>query len=112
MHDLDDLANRLAVLEPTAVTPAVLQTLRDDLAEGRLSVADVHHALLRVAYRMLFTFVAEDRGALLDPNATPQARQRYTDYFSTDRLRRTARRRPAVVRRRASRAVAASIAAT
>lgn len=67
--------------------------LRDDLAEGRLSVDDVHHALLRVAYRMLFTFVAEDRGALLDPNATPQARQRYTDYFSTDRLRRTARRR-------------------
>ncbi|MGE0219268.1 Eco57I restriction-modification methylase domain-containing protein [Mycolicibacterium sp.] len=67
--------------------------LRDDLAEGRLSVDDVHHALLRVAYRMLFTFVAEDRGALLDPNAAPHARQRYTDYFSTDRLRRTARRR-------------------
>ncbi|WP_333894662.1 Eco57I restriction-modification methylase domain-containing protein [Mycolicibacterium gadium] len=67
--------------------------LRDDLAEGRLSVDDVHHALLRVAYRMLFTFVAEDRGALLDPQATPEARQRYTTYFSTDRLRRTSRRR-------------------
>ena len=67
--------------------------LREDLAEGRLSVDDVHHALLRVAYRLLFTFVAEDRGALLDPNATPQARQRYATYFSTDRLRRTSRRR-------------------
>ncbi|WP_242663647.1 Eco57I restriction-modification methylase domain-containing protein [Mycobacterium syngnathidarum] len=67
--------------------------LREDLAEGRLSVDDVHHALLRVAYRMLFTFVAEDRGALLDPQATPEARQRYTTYFSTDRLRRTSRRR-------------------
>ncbi len=42
---------------------------------------------------MLFTFVAEDRGALLDPQATPEAGQRYTTYFSTDRLRRTSRRR-------------------
>lgn len=67
--------------------------LREDLAEGRLSIDDVHHALLRVAYRLLFTFVAEDRGALLDPNATPPARQRYATYFSTDRLRRTSRRR-------------------
>jgi hypothetical protein len=67
--------------------------LRQDLAGGRLSVDDVHHALLRVAYRLLFTFVAEDRGALLDPNATPLARQRYATYFSTDRLRRTSRRR-------------------
>ncbi|WP_396908655.1 Eco57I restriction-modification methylase domain-containing protein [Mycolicibacterium sp.] len=54
---------------------------------------DVHHALLRVVYRLLFTFVAEDRGALLDPAADPQARQRYRDYFSTERLRRTSRRR-------------------
>jgi hypothetical protein len=67
--------------------------LRDDLTAGRLSVDDVHHALLRVAYRMLFTFVAEDRGALLDPTASSQARQRYLAYFSTDRLRRTSRRR-------------------
>jgi hypothetical protein len=68
-------------------------SLREDLAEGRLSVDDVHHALLRVVYRLLFTFVAEDRGALLDPKADPQARQRYLDYFSTERLRRSSRRR-------------------
>ncbi|KWX57043.1 DNA methyltransferase [Mycobacterium sp. NAZ190054] len=67
--------------------------LREDLAEGRLSVDDVHHGLLRVVYRLLFNFVAEDRGALLDPNANAQARQRYTAYFSTDRLRRVSRRR-------------------
>src|SRR5690606_28821983 len=41
--------------------------LRQDLSDGRISVSDVNHALLRVAYRLLFTFVAEDRGALLDP---------------------------------------------
>lgn len=67
--------------------------LRRRLAAGQLSIHDVHHALLRVVYRLLFTFVAEDRGALLNPDADPQARQRYLNYFSTDRLRRTSRRR-------------------
>ncbi|MCF8608901.1 N-6 DNA methylase [Gordonia sp. HY285] len=68
-------------------------TLREDLASERLSVNDVNHALLRVVYRLLFTFVAEDRQALLDPNASVEVRQRYLSYFSTARLRATARRR-------------------
>ena len=72
--------------------PANVQ-LRDRLAEGTLREADVNHGLLRVVYRLLFTFVAEDRGLLLAPDADPRARQRYLDYFSTTRLRRTARRR-------------------
>ena len=67
--------------------------MRQDLADGVISVHDVNHALLRVTYRLLFTFVAEDRGALLDPAADPQVRRRYLDYFSTERLRRTSRRR-------------------
>jgi len=67
--------------------------LRDGLAEGSLRIEDVNHGLLRVVYRLLFTFVAEDRGLLLAPDAAPTARQRYRDYFSTERLRRTARRR-------------------
>lgn len=58
------------------------------LRDGRLTTADYHRALLRLAYRLLFTFVAEDRDALLDPAATPEARARYADYFSTARLRR------------------------
>jgi hypothetical protein len=67
--------------------------LRDGLAEGSLRIEDVNHGLLRVVYRLLFTFVAEDRGLLLAPDAEPLARQRYRDYFSTARLRRTSRRR-------------------
>lgn len=67
--------------------------LRGDLANGAVTVSDVHHGLLRVVYRLLFTFVAEDRGALLDPHANPQARQRYLAFFSTARLRAIARRR-------------------
>ena len=67
--------------------------LRDGLAEGTLRESDINHALLRVAYRLLFTFVAEDRALLLAPDADVQSRERYRDYFSTARLRRIARRR-------------------
>ncbi|WP_328718918.1 SAM-dependent DNA methyltransferase [Streptomyces sp. NBC_00247] len=56
--------------------------------------ADAYHAaLLRLVYRLLFVFVAEDRDALHPPEATPEARQRYAAYFSTSRLREHARRR-------------------
>lgn len=67
--------------------------LREDLAAGRLSVEDFRQALLRGVYRLLFLFVAEDRGALLDPAAPPEARRRYETYFATARLRRVAQRR-------------------
>ena len=67
--------------------------LRQRVESGELALSDYNHSLLRVIYRLLFSFVAEDRGALLSPEADPVARQRYLDYFSTDRLRRTARRR-------------------
>ena len=60
------------------------------LAEGEVSLDDFHRGLLRLVYRLLFLFVAEDRGVLLDPAATTQAATRYHDYFSTARLRRLA----------------------
>ncbi|WP_338702540.1 N-6 DNA methylase [Streptomyces sp. Q6] len=50
-------------------------------------------ALLRLVYRLLFVFVAEDRDALLDPEADEQAKDAYARYFSSARLRRRARRR-------------------
>jgi hypothetical protein len=89
----DGVIEALQTLGAGFLTHPSNAALRDDLAERRLSVDDVHHALLRVVYRLLFTFVAEDRGALLNPISTPQARERYLTYFSTDRLRRTSRRR-------------------
>ncbi|MFT3834584.1 MAG: N-6 DNA methylase [Micropruina sp.] len=67
--------------------------LRQGLADGTLREEDVNHGLLRIVYRLLFTFVAEDRGLLLDPTATMEARNRYDQYFSTKRLRRIAQRR-------------------
>ncbi|GAA2160249.1 Eco57I restriction-modification methylase domain-containing protein [Actinomadura napierensis] len=52
-----------------------------------------HKALLRLVYRLLFLFVAEDRDVLHSPDASDQARDRYAKYFSSTRLRGHARRR-------------------
>lgn len=67
--------------------------LKEQVTSGAVTKEDFNHALLRLVYRLLFTFVAEDRGALLDPSADPAIRRRFIDYFSSDRLRRVARKR-------------------
>ncbi|WP_259347447.1 Eco57I restriction-modification methylase domain-containing protein [Gordonia amicalis] len=89
----DGVADALRTLGTGFLTHPDNSRLRDDLEAGHLSISDVNHALLRVVYRLLFTFVAEDRGALLDPAADAQARQRFLDYFATARLRATSLRR-------------------
>ncbi|KKC01158.1 Eco57I restriction-modification methylase domain-containing protein [Mycolicibacter arupensis] len=89
----DGVVDALLTLGTGFLTHPDNTTLREQLADGTLTVSDIHEALLRVVYRLLFTFVAEDRGALLDPTADPTARQHYLDYFSTDKLRRISRRR-------------------
>jgi hypothetical protein len=77
--------------------------MRIRLGSSELKLDDLNRALLRVVYRMLFWFVAEERHALLQPdpeNADEptrrrlrEARQRYDQYFSSARLRQLARRR-------------------
>jgi hypothetical protein len=67
--------------------------LRKRLATGDLVLRDYHRALLRLVYRLVFCFVAEDRDLLVRPDAEPIARDRFNDYFSTRRLRRVAQRR-------------------
>lgn len=69
------------------------QVLREKISSGELAVSDYHHALLRVVYRLLFTFVVEDRGVLHAGDADIAVRERYSRYFSTGRLRNVARRR-------------------
>ena len=44
-------------------------------------------ALLRLVYRLLFWFVAEDRDALHAPSTDEKTRRRYAAYFSARRLR-------------------------
>jgi hypothetical protein len=65
---------------------------RLDPRSGELRIEDFNRSLLRLVYRLLFWFVAEDRDVLLDPGPedpdieTAQrlrlARQRYEIYFS------------------------------
>ncbi|MFF3892843.1 Eco57I restriction-modification methylase domain-containing protein [Streptomyces sp. NPDC001812] len=65
--------------------------LREALRARTLTVRDLHPALLRLVYRLLFLFVTEDRGLLLDPKAADGPRSTYEKYFSTARLRRLSR---------------------
>jgi hypothetical protein len=76
--------------------------IRLDPRNAELKLDDLNRALLRVVYRILFWFVAEDRDALLIPDSEEQdagsraslreARDRYAAYFSSARLRQLARR--------------------
>ena len=69
--------------------------LRDALRTGQVPPADFHGQLLRVVYRLIFLFVAEDRTLdgqpLLHPrddaDAARTARERYAAHYSTARLR-------------------------
>ena len=72
--------------------------LREVLTTRQLDPQDYYRELLRLVYRLIFLFVAEDREvdgreALLDPAAPQEAVERYREFYSTDRLRRLARRR-------------------
>jgi hypothetical protein len=67
--------------------------LRERLRSGVLSTQDYYRQLLRVVYRLLFLFVAEDRALLFDPTAPETARRRYAEHYSLARLRDLAGRR-------------------
>ncbi|MGB4008197.1 MAG: restriction endonuclease, partial [Bacillota bacterium] len=68
------------------------QELRRKLRTGELSAEDYKNQLLRLIYRIIFLFVAEDRG-LLHPEETDRCvKEVYADYYSVGRLRRLAER--------------------
>jgi hypothetical protein len=61
--------------------------LREKLHTGTLSTQDFYRQLLRIVYRLLFLFVAEDRGLLHPPDCSIKARDLYDTHYSTRRLR-------------------------
>jgi hypothetical protein len=67
--------------------------LRNRLRSGELDTQDYYRQLLRLVYRLLFLFVAEDRSLLLDPDADDAAKDRYTRFYSTRKLRSVAEKR-------------------
>lgn len=54
---------------------------------GELSKDDFYRQLLRIVYRLLFLFVAEDRNLLHPPDADESACNLYDAHYSTRRLR-------------------------
>ncbi len=67
--------------------------LKEHLRNGELSKFDYYRQLLRVVYRLLFLFVAEDRNLLHADGTSGDARQRYARFYSLARVRTLARRR-------------------
>jgi hypothetical protein len=98
------VAEAIAVLGTGFIAHAANPQLRHRLDTGELRLDDLNRDLLRLVYRVLFWFVAEDRNALLAPlpladdvsaetlAAARDARNRYTAYFSSARLRTLARK--------------------
>lgn len=75
------------------VTHSANSALRSSFADGGLDAQGLYRQLMRVVYRLIFLAVAEERGLLHDPEASPEARSRYELYYSFRRLRRLAERR-------------------
>jgi hypothetical protein len=69
--------------------------LRQALTEGAISGQAYFEELLRVVYRLIFLFAAEDRGLLHPPGASEQARKVYAEGYSVARLRDRSMRRTA-----------------
>ena len=67
--------------------------LKAALESGDLDSQEYYRQILRLVYRLIFLFVAEERDALLDPNATEEARERYHRYYATRRIRGLAEKR-------------------
>jgi hypothetical protein len=100
----DGVQRAIAILGTGFLSHPANPQLRGRLDPGNadLKLGDFNRALLRLVYRMLFWFVAEDRSALLQPDPGSadagerarlrEARDRYAAYFSSARLRQFARR--------------------
>lgn len=67
--------------------------LRERLRSGELSTYDYYRQLLRLVYRLLFLFVAEDRNLLHPPGAGDAEQRRYARYYSLSHIRMLAGRR-------------------
>jgi Eco57I restriction-modification methylase len=84
----DGVADAIAHLGTGFLRHPANHRLREDLDADLFK-----RALLRLVYRLLFWFVAEDRDVLLHPDADQTPRARYQKYYSAARLRTSALRR-------------------
>lgn len=69
------------------------ERLREEVAAGRLSAERYFQELLRLVYRLLFLFTAEERDLVHAPGATAEQRELYARGYGLARLRERARKR-------------------
>ncbi len=69
------------------------ETLRAEIAAGRLTPEIYYQGLLRLIYRILFLMVIEERGLVYPPKVDAAMRAIYDRYYSLQRLRRLAEKR-------------------
>lgn len=69
------------------------EDLRAALSDGSLTADRYFQELLRLVYRLLFLFTAEERGLLHAPTVTPDQRTIFKDGYSLARLRERALKR-------------------
>lgn len=69
------------------------ERLRQQVTEGRLSAERYFQELLRLVYRLLFLFTAEERDLVHAPQATAEQREVYAGGYGLARLRERARKR-------------------
>jgi hypothetical protein len=74
---------------------AANSAVRQALSDGTLSVHGYYEELLRLIYRLIFLFAAEDRGLLHAPSASQATRKIYAEGYSMGRLRERSMRRVA-----------------
>ncbi len=89
----DGVQEAIAALGRGFLAHPANQQLKDDLRSGTLTTQDYYRQLLRLVYRLLFLFVAEDRGLLLLPGRDVAVQRLYDRYYSISRLRRLAETR-------------------
>lgn len=89
----DGVETAIAELGSGFLTPGRNAELKAALRSGDLSPQEYYRELLRLVYRLLFLFVAEDRDLLQHPQATREAKERYDRWYSTRRLRDLAEKR-------------------
>ncbi|MFH1951292.1 MAG: N-6 DNA methylase [Pseudomonadota bacterium] len=66
--------------------------IRGRLRKGELDAYDLYQQLLRLIYRLIFLFVAEDRNLLLHRQAEGKVKRLYLNHYSLNRVRRMAGR--------------------
>jgi hypothetical protein len=88
----DGVEEAITALGAGFLTHPANAELRDKLTSGALLKQDYFRQLLRIIYRFLFLFVAEDRDLLFSDQVPSKTRELYLRHYSMSRLRRMALR--------------------